>query len=168
MIRVPNVDFLSLNFANIPMPEGLSRTYQYSSPKYAVDKVVGATTALGSILPISAPAANSSWILDFAGPSITCTDMQGSALDAVKENIQAVVQIELCMTSFGYIAWTPAQVLVGEKYELYTLSFVIAPNNTSYALQDETLGPLPIDGPLPTPATIYVATFPNMTNEVMG
>ena len=43
MTRVPNVDFLSLNFANMPAEQGLSVSFYYDGPRYAVDKVVTAT-----------------------------------------------------------------------------------------------------------------------------
>lgn len=52
MLRVPNIDFLSLNFANI---ESAMTDFHYSGPKYAVDRVVAATLAEGSILAISPP-----------------------------------------------------------------------------------------------------------------
>jgi len=69
MVRVPNVDFLSLNFANLLFHGGDS-DLQYAGPKNAVIRVVAATAAQGSILPVSPQAPNSSWVLNFAGPSI--------------------------------------------------------------------------------------------------
>jgi hypothetical protein len=84
MLRVPNIDFLSLNFAIL---ESAMTDFHYSGPKYTVDRVVAATLTQGSIIPISPPATNSSWALDFAGPSLNFTDLQGPPLDAVKKNI---------------------------------------------------------------------------------
>ena len=81
MTRVPNVDFLSLNFANMAKPSDLSIGFNYAGPRYAVDKVVTATATEGAILPISAPAANSSWTLEFPGPALSCIDLEGAALD---------------------------------------------------------------------------------------
>jgi hypothetical protein len=163
MFRVPNVDFLSLNFANIP---ALRSNFAYSSPRYAVDKVVAATAAQGFILPIKPPggAPNASWTLDFTGPSIICSDLQSSAVDAIQKNIQAAVSIDNCETAFGYIAWTPSYILSGSAYELYTLPFVLSPNSTSYSLNGGPLGPLG-DGTASIPATFYAATYPNMTDE---
>lgn len=168
MVRVPNVDFLSLKFANLPVPPGLSVIYTYAGPQFAVEKIVRATAAQGSILPISAPrdSVNSSWVLDFPGPSITCTNVGDSTLDAIRENINAAAQTDYCTTSFGYIAWVPF---------LGPLPFSIVPiNDTSnkyglYTLQDAThatLGPFSNTSQLSSiPATLYIATFPNMTNE---
>jgi hypothetical protein len=168
MTQVPNVDFLSLDFANIVFQMG-GGGLLYTSPRNAVIKVVAATAAQGSILPISPPAPNSSWVVNFAGPSIDCTNMQGSALDDIKKNIQAVVAIDNCTTSFGYIGWTPSYHLEGDDWanpELLTLPFILSQNNTSYTFQDGFLGPLPLtEERSPTPATFYAATFPNMTNN---
>jgi hypothetical protein len=165
MFRVPNVDFLSLNFANV---QALRSAFVYSSPRYAVDKVVAATVAQGSILPIKPPngAPNASWALDFAGPSIIFPDLQSPAVNSIQKNIQAAISIDNCETAFGYIAWTPSYILSGSAYELYTLPFVLSPNNTSYSLNDGSLGPRPLgDGLAPIPATFYAATYPNMTDE---
>lgn len=165
MFRVPNVDFLSLNFANV---QALRGSFVYSSPRYAVDKVVAATAAQGSILPIKPPngAPNASWALDFAGPSIICSDLLGSTVDSIQKNIQAAVTTDNCETAFGYIAWTPSYILSGSAYELYTMPFVLSPNNTSYSLKDGSLGPRPLGDELPPiPATFYAATYPNMTAE---
>ena len=163
--QVPNVDFLSLNFANIDFESGGS-ALQYSGPRNAVIKVVAATAAQGTILPISPPSPNSSWILEFTGPSIDCTALQGSALENIKENIQTVIAINNCEIDFGYIGWTPSYN--GRNPELLTIPFVLSENNASYTFQDAYLGPLPTElsdlrGPIP--ATFYAATFPNMTDN---
>ncbi|KAE9368893.1 hypothetical protein N431DRAFT_382690 [Stipitochalara longipes BDJ] len=164
MARVPNVDFLSLNFANLLFHGGDS-ALSYTGPKNAVIRVVAATSAQGSILPISPQAPNSSWVLNFAGPSIDCTNVQGSALDDIKKNIQTVIAIDNCSTSFGYIGWTPSYTDFNNP-KLLTLPFILSQNNTSYTFQGGSLGPLPVNlgfeaGPIP--ATFYAATFPNMT-----
>jgi hypothetical protein len=48
---------------------------------------IAATAAQGAILPLEPPAPNSSWILDFVGPSIIYTDLQDSIVNAIKNNI---------------------------------------------------------------------------------
>jgi hypothetical protein len=163
MARVPNVDFLSLNFGNIENSRG---SFTYTGPRYAVDKVVAATAAQGNVLALTPPVPNSSWVLDFLGPSIICTGVNDSTLDTIKQNIQAAVAIDQCQISFGYIAWTPTYTSSGDANELSILPFVLSQNSTSYALQNAPLGPFPVgseDAPLP--ATFYAALFPNMTDE---
>jgi hypothetical protein len=98
--------------------------------------------------------------------------VQGPLLDDIKANIQAVLAIELCATSFGYIAWTPSYVLPpsnqeGEDYVLSTLPFLLSQNKTSYSLNGGSLGPLPefVNGSTSVPATFYAGTFYNMTNQ---
>jgi hypothetical protein len=104
--------------------------------------------------------------LDFAGPSIICADLQSSAVDSIQKSIQAAVAIANCETAFRYIAWTPLYILSGSAYELYTLPFIPSPNNTSYSLNDGSLGLSPLgNGLAPIPATFYAATYPNMTDE---
>ncbi|KAE9378213.1 hypothetical protein N431DRAFT_435384 [Stipitochalara longipes BDJ] len=171
MIRVPSVDFHSLNFANI---QALRSGFVYSSPKYAVDKVVAATAAQGSILSIPARTSNASWALDFAGPSIVCTDVQGSMMSDIQQNIQAAVAIDQCTTAFGYIAWTPSYIESGgqgSEYTLYNLPFILSQNSSSYSLNDAPLGPLPMgqdNGTTSIPATFYAAIYRNMTDEVLN
>ena len=159
MMRVPNVDFLSLNFASMPELQGLAPWFVYSGPRYAVDKVVRATAVQGTILPISAPAINSSWTLEFPGPSLTCIDLQGATLDAIIENVQSSISAESC-PSYGYIAWTPTS-------DSAYLPFMKA--NGVYTLQPGTLGAGRFDpdsSNISDVATIYVATFPGMTDEL--
>jgi hypothetical protein len=166
LFRVPNVDFHSLNFVNLASSKG---SFSYTGATYTVDKIVAATAAQGAILPLAPPATNSSWILDFVGPSIKCTDLQDSAVNAIKNNIQAAVETTGCQIAFGFLAWTPTwntidMANVSTTAELYTLPFVVS--NTTYSLQGGSLGPLPSDAQSsPFPATLYAALFPNMTNE---
>jgi hypothetical protein len=167
LFRVPNVDFHSLNFANL---ESFKGAFVYNGPRYTVDKLVAATAAQEAIIPLAPPAPNSSWVLNFVGPSITCTDLPDSAVDAIKNNIQAAVETTGCQIAFGFIAWTPTWTTMdmangSTTDELYTLPFVVS--NTTYSLQGGSLGPLPaLDASNPPiPATLYAALFPNMTNE---
>ncbi|OJJ81912.1 uncharacterized protein ASPGLDRAFT_603017 [Aspergillus glaucus CBS 516.65] len=72
ILRVPCVDFTSLNFPWMTVfPDDDSYTI-YIGPLDAVKKVVPATTAEGKILPIQAPSTNSSWTLNFHDPALSC------------------------------------------------------------------------------------------------
>jgi hypothetical protein len=158
MIRVPSIDFLSLNFANIPAPNGAVISYEYTSPKYAVDKIVTATAAQGVILPITAHAPNSSWTLDFPGPSLTCVNLEGTLLDTVIQNVNSSLEVDECQTSYGYIAWAPDE----------TGDVPFAGENGTYTLRSGTLGSGNFQsGPISVSdvATIYIATFPGMMNQ---
>lgn len=111
MIRVPNVDFLSLNFASLVAAASTDIGYTYTGPLYSVDKVVTATAGLGQILPLAAPAANSSWTLDFHGPSLTCVDLKGETADQIIKNVKDSLPVKQpgypYPLPYGYIGWTP-------------------------------------------------------------
>ncbi|KAI0546996.1 hypothetical protein F4679DRAFT_377242 [Xylaria curta] len=92
--NVPNVDFISFNqVANIPFGANVRgnghayRSYTYNGPSVGVEKVATAVAAQGDILPIKPPAENSSWALDFHGPSLTCRPMDDSVRTQVESNI---------------------------------------------------------------------------------
>lgn len=164
-MTVPNVDFLSLNFANVPVLQGTSPAWIYTSPQYAVDKIVIATAAGGTILPIQAPAPNSSWTLDFPGPSLTCVNLQDLPRDNIIQNVANAMISNGFSNPYGYIAWTPD--LTGIE------PFIPVAANGSF-VQGSTLrsGTLdsshtPTDPPSnysSSTATIFVATFPAIGN----
>ncbi|KAL1962141.1 hypothetical protein VTN77DRAFT_545 [Rasamsonia byssochlamydoides] len=93
-MRIPQVDFTSLNFANMAPKRGQSPYFIYNGPQYAVQRVVVSTAAEGQILPISAPAANSSWLLNFAGPALSCNTLDGSLYNAIIENVLAATETD--------------------------------------------------------------------------
>lgn len=118
---VPNVDFTSLNYlagmppsANIwydSEDEGYSE-YFYNGPSIEVQKIAAAVAAWGDILPIQPPAANSSWTLDFYGPSLSCESMEDTFRNDVEKNIAkwlwngTTKGSRNCFTPYGYLAWT--------------------------------------------------------------
>lgn len=154
-LAVPNVDFLSLNFANIVRMEAVSSAWLYNGPQWAVRKVAVGTAAQGSILPLDHPHANASWMLEFSGPSLTCTDIQGQQLDAIIQNINRTVKADACTFAYGYISWTPD----GTDY----LPFIQQADNESLTLRTATLGSGAFSHlDIPDAASLYVATLPGM------
>ena len=163
MIRVPNVDFLSLNFASLLGLESNQVGYKYTGPLYAVDKVVTATAGLGAILPIAAPASNSSWTLDFHGPSLTCVNLEGETANQIISNVNASVIINNVQSPgvvpYGYIGWTPDRESEGES-EGANLPFVI--DNGNFTLRSDTLGYGSFGSGstyIENTATLYLAAF---------
>ncbi|KAK4494737.1 hypothetical protein PRZ48_014093 [Zasmidium cellare] len=74
-IHVPRVDFTSFRLVEDMIgyengfAESLNNTlYNYNGPGDTVRSLALATAARGEILPVEAPAANSSWTLSFAAP----------------------------------------------------------------------------------------------------
>ncbi|KAI0905360.1 hypothetical protein F4823DRAFT_142929 [Ustulina deusta] len=79
---VPNFDFASLRYvAGMPIfnydgdDHGDLITYSYNGPSTEVQKIANAVADGGTTLPITPPTANSSWQLDFYGPSLSCHPM---------------------------------------------------------------------------------------------
>jgi hypothetical protein len=153
MSTVPFVDFTSLNFANIMNGAGDSRGFTYSGPQYSVQEAVTASCADGSILPIEPIGSNASWSLQFDGPAIDCSAVSSDEKDAILGNIGEYIRADVCMTSFGYISWTP------DSYG--SLPFYRDSANSSYNLRSATWTTA-----APGQLKRYLAMFPNMTDMI--
>lgn len=72
---MPNLDLRSLAFS-ATLGGSYTATgdtkYNYNGPSIAVRRTVGASILQGGILPIDAPASNSSWSMSFNGPQLSC------------------------------------------------------------------------------------------------
>ncbi|OBT77267.1 hypothetical protein VF21_04048 [Pseudogymnoascus sp. 05NY08] len=158
--RVPRVDFLSLNFAKLPVPVGTSLAWVYRGPQYSVEQVVAGTLGGGQILPISAPSPNSSWAINFLGPALKCNPVESSLHKSIIQNIIEAVSARACQDSYGYLSWAPQLSSDGYTLDLTTngsLPFT-SNDNATYVLRPGALGPKLIDAPL----SLYVATIPSM------
>ncbi|KAI0411708.1 hypothetical protein F5X98DRAFT_356691 [Xylaria grammica] len=117
---VPNFDFSSLRYAASlpqgPVNPGREIGYAYSGPSAEVQNVANAVASGGTILSITPPAANSSWELDFYGPSLNCHAVND---DSARLRIESTLADWLwnqsfhdggdrnCYTPKGYLAWSP-------------------------------------------------------------
>ena len=153
MLTVPFVDFTSLNFASIMNQSGLSRTFTYRGPQYSVQEVVTVSCADGSVLPIEPIGSNASWSLRFDGPAIDCGAVSSTEKEFMLENIRENMIADDCLTSYGYISWTPDDSGSVPFYNNFS--------NSSYNLRSSTLS-VSAPGQLKT----YLATFPNMTDMI--
>jgi hypothetical protein len=85
-----------------------AQSYVYSGPNVEVLKVATAVSVEGTILPITPPASNSSWTLDFFGPSLVCKPMESSVRLEVEQNVaEWNRQSSECSYPPVYLAWTP-------------------------------------------------------------
>ncbi|KAF3062506.1 hypothetical protein CFAM422_010673 [Trichoderma lentiforme] len=111
LMRVPQIDFTSLNFANIQSQLSFSPKYAYSNPQYAVLQTVSGSTTGGYVLPISPPYENATWLLNFPGPALSCENIsEASALYRnISDNIfnASTTGGAGCVRSFGYLSWVP-------------------------------------------------------------
>ncbi|KAK1238039.1 hypothetical protein MKX08_002618 [Trichoderma sp. CBMAI-0020] len=89
MMRVPQIDFTSLNFADLLSwsDEPSIYVYVYLNPQYPILKVVAESTTGGRILPISSPHKNATWLLKFPGPALSCENLD-NALPGMSGTVQ--------------------------------------------------------------------------------
>ncbi|KAG9699605.1 hypothetical protein KCU95_g1468, partial [Aureobasidium melanogenum] len=153
MTTVPFVDFTSLNFASIMNNAGIERTFTYRGPQYPVQEAVTASCADGSILPIEPVALNASWSLEFAGPAIDCNEVPPTEKEDILDNIREYMAADNCLTSFGYISWTPD--------DSGFVPFYNDSSNSTYTLRSSTLSTA-----APGQLRTCIATFPKMTDMI--
>ncbi|KAL8685418.1 MAG: hypothetical protein Q9218_007774 [Villophora microphyllina] len=123
-LQVPMVDFASLNLA-APMAEygttgnaygaKTGFNYMYAGPSLTVQRITDAVASQGTILPVPAPALNSTWNLNFNGPTLHCNSVPADFREQVLTNIlnytfarsQGSME-DKCTFGPGYMAWHPA------------------------------------------------------------
>lgn len=142
MAKVPQFDFVSLNFN-----AGLtySGNYSYMGPGNLVQRIATAVSVSGEISSIQAPALNSSWELDFYGPSLECNHVTGQERTDIWNNTFNYLNgYPNCYNSYGYISWAQSSYGQGPFLESAGL-------NTT--LLDEALG-------FGIPGAVYIAAIP--------
>ncbi|KAL9032237.1 MAG: hypothetical protein Q9180_006614 [Flavoplaca navasiana] len=146
-MHVPNVDFSSLNLAAPMIPEGGSEIFQgnsiyymYAGPSLTVQRITDAVAAQGLILPVPAPSVNSSWDLDFDGPSLHCNPVNLNFRQAVLDNIlnytlsgsvASPLSSSICAAGPGYMAWHPIGLNPDEDPTEDHLPFNLTKSNSS-------------------------------------
>lgn len=172
LLRVPNLDFRSLNFlqampvtnlvTSIEYAQSLEgdpnapRMFPYTGPSSAVEAVVGAVMAQGNVVAATPPAANSSWELDFYGPSLSCGDMDGDAQQSVKKMINYASGT--LYDAYEYLAWFPNANKRGvwQDTQKVTIPYSNSSNSGNFQLgsfvPDNYYGAQPL--------TLYLAVMP--------
>ncbi|KAK4628093.1 uncharacterized protein CLAFUR5_11789 [Fulvia fulva] len=114
LLDVPHIGLASLNMlsdmfrvANSTLENQL---FYYNGPSSAVRRIVFATAAQGAILPVQAPAANSSWSFTFAAPVLQCRDLTSTTKRAIGASMLEYMlppdQMG-CAHTPGFMAWHP-------------------------------------------------------------
>ncbi|KAJ6041242.1 uncharacterized protein N7446_010865 [Penicillium canescens] len=184
--RVPCVDFTSANFASlgsIIVPNSTAQTYWitgYNGPTPETQRVVNSVATQGTILPIEPPAVNSSWSVEFYGPTIVCDHVNHTLADYITQNVAQAINGSKMITEAGtptfrmydYLSWapesedpidsTPFRQVQGNGSDTYTQRLV----QLGPLLKDpdnpfvRVLTPAKpfIDGP---PLSLFVAVFPH-------
>lgn len=164
MQHVPNVDFVNLNYVgnmapnpfwpdtkgpNEPVP------FFYNGPSRAVENVVQAVAAEGSMLPISSPGINSSYHTEFYGPAVRCHDVSETLRAAIEASIvRATRPHNTSCHAYGFLAWTPED---SNQSGSGLLPFTNH-RNKSYSLNSVPLSARHHS----SPASIYLAAMPEM------
>jgi hypothetical protein len=127
---VPNLDFRTLVFdGSIPAIVGSNNgVYQYAGPNVEAQGIAAAVASLDAILPITPPSVNSSWNIEFDGPALQCSNIDGDQAQSILENIIDYTSSN-CATPLGFIAWS--QVPAGDNI---SMPFVSASGNRSLQL----------------------------------
>ncbi|KAK5722309.1 hypothetical protein LTR15_005538 [Elasticomyces elasticus] len=152
MNEVPQFDFASLDFSsNMPyMSNDDERSiFGYNGPSQTVQSIASAVLALGQILPINAPASNTSWVLDFWGPALQCQEVEGVDREAIWVNIWN--SYDNATRSWVYLAWAPRSEYPGGQATELPFSW----NSSGPGLSSNTLA-------YDHNAALYLAVLPNM------
>ena len=140
-MAVPSVDFASLNLL-APMPNYGQVPYTipahefvYAGPSQVVRKITHSTATQGSILPVVAPAVNSSWDMTFHGPSVRCNPVDHEDRQAILGNLMnytigrgdVSTRTGPCNYGTGYAAWgaelLPFEIATVANQTTYTLNY---------------------------------------------
>ena len=69
-----------------PETEGSPGFFQYNRPSTVVSNIVAISAMLDPRLPVSPPESNSTWTLDFYGPSLSCSPVNATLHAAITKN----------------------------------------------------------------------------------
>ena len=169
--RVPTLGLDSLNFLSDMQSFGNAQyfsfdstpqqkgEYLYQGPSRPIENVALNVGTNGKIMSITPPNLNSTWELDFHGPGIQCSNLEGQARQDVLENVAKATN-NMGTTMYTFLAWT----YTWDKNATYL-------NDTS---PDSTLM-LPFDGSAPNvqlinpratmPPVLYVGVLPCEAHE---
>lgn len=100
-----------------------TESYEYQGPSDAVNLIAITVGAQGGVLPITPPAQNSTWSVNFFGPSMHCHNVSGPMHDAITLDIARYMNDSMFVNNLRdessstgltnsalnplYIAWTP-------------------------------------------------------------
>ena len=156
-LQVPFLNFTTLSFAAPLLSSGRMQAdnnnfamfYPWNGPSQVVERITAAVTAQGVILPLTAPSPNSSWHLEFWGPSLKCENVDDARRQRIGSNIaEYYSQDGTCNTGRDiYLSWF--------QDPPYTLR-----NGTDYGISQSDLS-----SEAGSNATITIAVFPGMLSR---
>ena len=108
MLPVPQFEFGSFKYA-----AGLTNYNDYwkwSGPSRAIQSMALRVMTAGEVLPVTPPAPNSTWTLDFWGPALQCDNVPETKKDEIFTNIwnsYYTHDLDPDPASYGFLSWVP-------------------------------------------------------------
>ncbi|KAF2658592.1 hypothetical protein K491DRAFT_755910 [Lophiostoma macrostomum CBS 122681] len=171
--NIPRIDFSNLDFAAaMPGSIGVNRIspyYTYNGPSQITKKTAMAVVAQQAILPITPPFPNSSWALDFDGPSLQCNPMDSSRDLDFQANIASYTALN-CNSAPTFLSWFPRFSYSIDQNQTTHEPFSgwLSDNQTTMSwLDPETIYKTGIGNfkLVKQDAILYIAVMPAMTNK---
>ncbi|KAK4693726.1 hypothetical protein P7C71_g3725, partial [Lecanoromycetidae sp. Uapishka_2] len=143
--------------------------YMYAGPSLTVQRITDAVAAQGLILPVAAPSVNSTWDLDFNGPSLHCNPVSSGFQDAVLANIlnytfarsQNTMEAN-CSYGPGYMAWHPGMMTPNTSMTEYLPFNIDDLNSSTGALNNDNSHGYPYSDM----ASVFLAIAPTLFSSV--
>ena len=109
MVQVPQFDFTTFKFV-VPLRNLMDldthTEWAWAGASQPVQRIALAVMGLGQILPITPPALNTTWTLDFWGPALQCNDIVGTERDRIWTSIWNTYSSSIAGT-YAFISWVP-------------------------------------------------------------
>ena len=83
-------------------------SYGYKGPSQTLLEITNAVMAAGKILPITPPATNASWNLQYYGPTLRCDHVNNTIYAHFQDNIAEALVQQYYDSLYGYISWLPS------------------------------------------------------------
>ncbi|KAI9694792.1 MAG: hypothetical protein M1822_000408 [Bathelium mastoideum] len=165
--QVPQIDFPNLAFLatmpNAVVTDSNLTQFNFNGPSQVTKQIAAGVAARNAIMPITAPFLNSSWGLNFSGPSLRCGPVSPSDSLHFERNIAEFLSQEgNCDVPATYLAWFPGINL--EDYTIFSPPYSSSPSNTSAPtfFDPEALFRLGYINGLSVNLTFYLATIPGV------
>jgi hypothetical protein len=163
---MPVLDFNANAYAQMTKDSGLgSSGKKYAGPRYQLSGIANAAASLGSLLTFPVPAPNSSYELNFMGPALQCSKIEGTLRAQFVKNISDTIECNIeskypaddaCRIQTLYAAWAPNTT--------DAVSFSGSTSTNQIGFQGNTIGQLGAN-PGDSPAAIFFASQPTLENS---
>lgn len=169
---MPFLNFTSLRFTDrfFNSGDGNVITYRYNGPSQVVESIAVAVGAQGVIMDITPPSLNSSWQLEFYGPSLKCGNLDDVGREQVFVNVGQYFAQPLgpqgnknpiCTDGrCAYLSWFQDLPFINQSTTAYNWVNETFANTTQ--AYNYTMSTAKINNQNGGNATIRFATFPGM------